>query len=41
MFDNEYELAEETYKEVVSVSDDLIGQLEGIQKMIPTDRTSY
>lgn len=41
MFDNEYEAAKETYQEVISVSNDLIGQLEGIKKMIPTDSTSY
>lgn len=41
MFDNEYEAAKETYEEVVSVSNDLIGQLEGIKKMLPTDSTTY
>lgn len=41
MFDNEYEPAEETYEEVISVSNDLIGQLEGIKKMLPTDSTTY
>ena len=41
MFDEEYDLAKETYKEVLSLSKELTGTLEQIVSKMPTDSSAF